>query len=158
MPDYIHSSGGEHPKPQPKAQAGILGTANDWQMRVDLGKQLRFPEVITETSLRPDIVVFSEKSKQVVMLELTVPWEERMEEASERKKGKYAELAEDCRRRGWRTRCVPIEVGSRGFAGRSLCKAYSLLGITGVWKRKAIGRASEAAEKASRWLWIGRDK
>lgn len=31
---------------------------------------------ITETSLRPDIVLFSGKSKTVVMLELTVPWEE----------------------------------------------------------------------------------
>lgn len=36
-----------------------------------------------------------------------------------------------------------------GFAGMSLCKALRLLGVTG---------ASEAAEKASHWLWIMRDK
>ena len=91
-------------------------------------------------------------------MELTVPWEERMEEASERKREKYAELVEECRNRGWRARCLPIEVGGRGFAGKSLCKAYSLLGITGARKRRALSAASEAAERASQWLWIQRDK
>lgn len=68
-------------------------------------------------------------------------------EGSGRKKKKCAELAEDCRRQGWRARCMPIEVGSRGSAGRSLCKAYSLLAITGAHKRKAISRASATAGK-----------
>ncbi len=104
------------------------------------------------------MVLMSDSSKQVVMLELTVPWEERIVEANERKRGKHAELVEDCCRREWRARCMPVEVGGRGFAGKSLCKAYSLLGITGAQKRQAINRASEAAEKASRWLWIMRDK
>ncbi|KAK0150652.1 hypothetical protein N1851_008245 [Merluccius polli] len=147
---------GEKPKPQPRGAVGLLGTAPDWQMKADLGKQLRFPEHIVETTLRPDIVLFSDVTRQVVLLELTVPWEERMEEANERKRAKYTELVEECRRRGWRARCVPIEVGCRGFAARSLCKVYSLLGITGAHQRKAIKTTTEAAEKASRWLWIKR--
>ncbi len=57
------------------------------------------------------------------MLELTVPWEERIEEANERKRAKYQELVEECRERGWRTFYEPIEVGCRGFAGRSLAKS-----------------------------------
>lgn len=147
---------GEKPKPKPRGAAGLLGTAPDWQMKADLGKQLKFPEQIVETTLRPDIVLFSDSTKQVVLLELTVPWEERMEEANERKRAKYANLVEECRRRGWRARCVPIEVGCRGFAARSLCKAYSMLGVTGARQRKAIKTTTEAAEKASRWLWIKR--
>ncbi len=87
---------------------------------------------------------------------LTVPWEERIEEANERKRAKYQELVEECRERGWRTFYEPIEVGCRGFAGRSLCKVLSRLGITGVAKKRAIQSASEAAEKATRWLWIKR--
>ncbi len=39
---------------------------------------------------------------------------------------------------------------------RSLCKVLSRLGVTGVAKRRAIQSASEAAEKATRWLWIKR--
>jgi hypothetical protein len=51
---------------------GILSTAKDWQMEVDLKKKLKFPEEITVTKLRPDIVLWSSASKQVVLLELTV--------------------------------------------------------------------------------------
>ena len=65
-----------------------------------------------------------------------------MEEVSERKREKYAELVEECGRQGWRVRCFAIEVGGSGFAGKSLCKAYSLLGITGARKRKASNTAS----------------
>ena len=92
---------GEKPKPKPRGAAGLLGTAPDWQMKADLGKQLRFPGHIVETTLRPDIVLFSDSTKQVVLLELIVPWEERMEEANERKD---ANLVEECRRRGSRAR------------------------------------------------------
>ena len=67
-------------------QTGLLSTSNDWELRVNLGKQFKFPAQITETQLRPDIVLFSTKTKQVVMIELTVPWEDRMEESNEREK------------------------------------------------------------------------
>lgn len=36
---------------------GILVTAKDWEMRVDLVRQLKFPEEIAITSLRPDIIL-----------------------------------------------------------------------------------------------------
>ena len=130
--------------------------ASDWQLQVDIGKQLRFPQHIAITSLRPDMVITSEASKYLIILELTVPWEERIEEANERKRAKYRELVEECRGRGWRTFDEPIEVGCRGFAGRSLCKVLSRLGIGGVAKKKAIRSAGNAAEKATRWLWIKR--
>jgi len=52
---------------------------------------------------------------ELILLELTVPWEERVEEAQERKRAKYQELVEDCRKNGWRTRCMHVEVGSRGI-------------------------------------------
>ncbi len=104
--------------------------------------------------LRPDMIIFSDSTKQLILLELTAPWEERMDEANERKRAKNQELVEECRRQGWQTRCEPLEVGCRGFAGRSLWNAFTILGITGEAKRKAIRSATEAAEKATRWLWI----
>ncbi|XP_054628013.1 uncharacterized protein LOC129179159 [Dunckerocampus dactyliophorus] len=146
---------GEQPLPQPKP-AGYLTSAVDWDLRVDLDKQLKFPDHITATSLRPDIVLASVSSRQVLLLELTVPWEDCIEEANERKRSKYQELVEQCLRAGWKARCEPIEVGCRGFAGRSLCKVFTLLGITGAAKWKAIKSTMEAAERASRWLWIRR--
>ncbi|KAK1802539.1 hypothetical protein P4O66_004194 [Electrophorus voltai] len=44
------------------------------QRRVDLGKQLRFPENFMETIVRPAIELVLETSKQVAMLEFTVAW------------------------------------------------------------------------------------
>eukprot|EP00066_Takifugu_rubripes_P027132 XP_011616398.1 PREDICTED: uncharacterized protein LOC105418502 [Takifugu rubripes] len=145
---------GERPRAGPQITTGLLHTATDWQLHVDLGKQLLFPQHIATTSLRPDMIITSEASKHLIMLELIVPWEERIEEANERKRAKYQELVEECRGRGWRTFYEPIEVGCRGFAGRSLCKAFGRLGITGTAKKRAIKAASEAAERATRWLWL----
>ena len=107
-------------------------------------------------SQRPDIVLFSDSIKQVVLLELTVPLE-RMDEANQRKLARSPNLVEECRRRGWCASCVPIEVGCGGYAARSLCKASSLLGIKGARQIKAFKTTTEA-DKALRWLWIKRGK
>ncbi len=53
-------------------------------------------------------------------MELTVPWEDYMEEAHDCKTYKYLELSGECRRNGWKAHCEPIEAGCRGFAGHSL--------------------------------------
>ncbi|XP_061733213.1 uncharacterized protein LOC133536595 [Nerophis ophidion] len=136
--------------------SGLLATARDWELSVDLGKQLKFPDVVAKTTLRPDIVLTSVASKQVILLELTVPWEDRMEEANERKSAKYSQLVEECRSNGWRAMCRPVEVGCRGFVGKSLCRAYRMLGITGASQQRAMKLVTDAAEVASRWLWIRR--
>ena len=60
-------------------------------------------------------------------LELTVPWEERMEEEHERKKVNYQPLLDACQRQGWDNWNLPLEVDSRGFAGHSVVKAYRVL-------------------------------
>ena len=124
---------GQRPEKTPRNRsASLLPTARDWVMSVDLERQLKIPPHITQTRLRPDIILVSEATKQLVLLELTVPWEERIEEAQERKREKYQELVEDCQRNRWKTMCMPVEVGSRGFASQSLSKAYGTLGITGA--------------------------
>ncbi|KAI2662456.1 Nonribosomal peptide synthase nlsA [Labeo rohita] len=61
----------------------------------------------------------AESSRQVVLLELTVPLDDWMEEASEQKRVKYEELAGEYRNSRWKTGCLPIKVGCRGFAGQS---------------------------------------
>lgn len=126
---------GEQPQSQSKPAAGLLTSASDWELSVDLGKQLKFPDHIA-MFLRPDVVLSSVASRQVLLIELTVPWEDRIEEANERKRSNYQELVEQCQGRGWKARCEPIEVGCRGFAGCSLCKVYTLLGIRGLQKGK----------------------
>ena len=91
------------------------------------------------------------------MWELTVPWEENAEEAHERKKLKYDELVELCKNNGWKAKCTPIEVGSRGFVARSLCKALSDIGLTGSKKRKVNNKIIKTAERSANWLWLKRN-
>lgn len=57
-------------------------------------------------------------------MELTVPWEDRLEEAQERKRAKYADLVAECQRNGWKVRYEPI----RWDAGVSQARFY-----TGCW-------------------------
>lgn len=136
-----------------KAQSSsqFVHFVSDWE-------QLKFPDHTVSSSLRPDVVLSSASSKQVLLIELTVPWEEHMEEANELKRSKYQELVEQGRGRGRKARCELTEVGCRGFAGCSLSKVYTLLGITGTAKSKATKSTMEAAERASRRLWIRRSE
>ncbi|XP_062283087.1 uncharacterized protein LOC133987658 [Scomber scombrus] len=137
---------GDNPTPVRRTtSAGILMSARDWQLLVDLEHQLKFPSHIAVTTLRPDIVLVSESTKQAVLLELTVPWEDRLEEAFERKLSKYTGLVSNCQQAGWRARCFPVEVVCRGFAARSLARAFSSLGFEGERKRRAIRSTTEAA-------------
>ena len=133
--------------------AGILAMANDWILLVDLKRQLRFPEYIAPTNLRPDIVISSKESKVCVIMELTVPWEERIEEAHERKMLKYAELVDKCKDNGWKTWCFPFEIGCRGFPGQSTWRSLKMLGVTGKERRTVIDKAGRTAESASMWIW-----
>ena len=121
-----------------KINSCLLSTTQDWQWRVDIGNRLNVPEQIAAITLRPNLILWSTEKRQVLLIELTVPWEENIDVACERKLEKYQKLVEQCKVNKWRTACYPIEVGCRGFAGKSLCRFPSHLGIIGEKKRKAI--------------------
>ena len=96
-------------------------------------------------------------ASKFVLLELIVPWEDRLEEAFERKLSKDAGL-------------VPLTVsrlvGEQGVSRRRLdagvCSLFpgqsiQLFGHRGGERmRRAIHSTSDAAERPSRWLWLKR--
>lgn len=55
----------------------------------------------------------------VFFVELTVPWEDAVDEDNERKMLRYVDLEAEMEQRGWRGRVGPVEIGCRGFVGRS---------------------------------------
>ncbi|XP_066271283.1 uncharacterized protein [Branchiostoma lanceolatum] len=149
---------GEKSRPaKARASNNILQKAKSWDLIVDLGRRLHFPPVV-QTKLRPDAVLWSEEGKKIVLIELTVPWEERCEEAYERKKNKYQDLLQECRDKGWQSWLFPIEIGCRGFPAQSVWKMMTALGIAGKDRKVAIRRMGEAAERASCWLWNRREE
>ena len=116
-----------------------------------------FPQEITCTRQRPDMLIISKRTKSIVLLELTIPWEERIEEAYERKMTKNQGLVDDCKAKGWKTWCFPFEIGCRGFVGRSAHRAMSAIGLTGRDKARMLREAGDQAERASNWLWLKRE-
>ena len=67
-----------------------MANYGDWQMITDLGGMMAFPQHIVITN--PDIVLWSDQGKEVLLVELTVPGEENMEVAHKRKLTKYDTL------------------------------------------------------------------
>ena len=59
--------------------SGLLFTANDWVLVYDCpANPLIIPHYIAQMSLHPDIIIYSNITKQVFLPELTVPTEENI--------------------------------------------------------------------------------
>ena len=103
---------GEKARPfRGRHRAGQLSNGGAWEMKADLIQQVVVPPHIVSTRLRPDMLVWSDLEKIVYLIELTVPWEDRVEVANELKKAKYTEMS------GVRLR--PVEISGRGLVFRS---------------------------------------
>ncbi len=115
---------------------------------MDLDKKLVFPPEIVATTPWPDMVLWSPTTKLAYVVELTVPWEDGVEEAYERKNNKYSDLAAEASQNGWKTSIFPVEVGCRGFVATSTTSLLKKIGLKGRSLQQAIKSISSAAEKA----------
>ena len=133
---------------------GLLSASQDWKMKADLDKRFIFPGEITNTTLRLALVLWLPGKRIVIMIELTVPWETRAQEAQERKRAKYSQLLAECVQLGWKSWCFPVEVRARGFATNSVWQMASALGIRGKKRRELAKDLAAQAERASCWIWL----
>ena len=109
----------------------LLLKATDWVFLVDLKRQLVFPSHICVTRLRPDIVLFSNSSRLLIIIELTAPCEENIAERHMFKLDHYSALVQECIGNGWQTSFFAVEVGARGYASSSMRKCFVDLGFIG---------------------------
>ena len=72
------------------------------KLTVDLD-QYQFPIHISPTDLRPDIVLWSDSEKQLILAELTVSFETSFEAAAERKEMNYQDLVSRAEQAGYST-------------------------------------------------------
>ena len=93
----------------------VLDRGGDWELRVDLDRKLVFPEIMDST-LRPDMVLWSRQAKTIIVIELTVPWEEweLQRVAPEKEPEAYIPNAR------LQIILLPVEVGCRGFPAQSV--------------------------------------
>ncbi|GFO40446.1 reverse transcriptase [Plakobranchus ocellatus] len=92
------------------------------------------------------------------MVELTVPYENRMEEAHAFREDKYLDLTKELKNDGYEAKLMPVEIGARGFVGSSAYGLLSKLSICDNKRTKAPRPLAETAENSSRWIWSRRNE
>ena len=135
----------------------LLDGCDDWNVSADLSAWDSHPSIIKETILRPDIVIHS-ASTQLIMVELIVPYENKMEEAHIYKKEKYLNLTKELENASYKAVVMPIEVGARGFIGSSVYDLLTKFSICGKKRTKALELLVETAENSSQWIWSRRNE
>ena len=136
----------------------LVDGCDDWDVSADLPEWDSHPSIIKETRLRPDIVIHSASTQQLIMVELTVPYENRMEEAHIYKREKYTNLTKELENASYKVVVKPVEVGARGFIGSSVYDLLTKLSICGNKRTKALKLLAEIAENSSRWIWSRRNE
>ena len=85
-----------------------------YTITVDLDSEFyRFPQHIVQTNMRPDIVWWSDESRELRLFELTISYESLEEDSRICKQAKYQELVEGGCEKGYDTELITLEVGSR---------------------------------------------
>ena len=125
-----------------------------WEIAADLPGCVRFFPVPTRK--KPDLVVWCPERKIIYLVELTVPHEDNIDAARDRKDQRYENLVNECEEAGWSTAHFSVEVGCRGFVGERLRKWFTKIGLSIRQCNAAIQEIQETVEKASHWIWLKR--
>ncbi|XP_014782672.1 uncharacterized protein LOC106878087 [Octopus bimaculoides] len=133
----------------PKRQKPRQGKDGIWEVLVD--KPL--PDSIIVSVLRPDLVLVDEGQRRVVFGQLTVPWEDNIAEAHERKLLGGEELVAEIQEKSYICELVAFKVSCsciRGFPAASLRRFLKVAGVSAV--RKTIKECGEKAVDGSSWI------
>ena len=73
-----------------------------------------FPHHTVATTLRSDLVIWSDQEKALYLVELTICYKTGFVEAECRKTARYAELVAKAQKVGYRSMLTPLQVGNKG--------------------------------------------
>jgi len=136
-----------------------FGAATDWRIIWDEDLfPVEFPQNICGTPQRPDIVVWSETSKEVILIELTVGDESNFSDQVVRKEARYnRELMPGIVASGWKARLFTIEIGCRGFWHHTVPALFNYFGLARRMKKQALEEAASVALRCSYTIWLARN-
>ena len=140
-----------------RGKQGLLFGADDWEFLCDVGKRLVFPPHIVSTLQRPDIVIYSNAQKTIIMIELTCPSEFNFQKNNEFKLNRYNNLRADCEKAGWKCHLFAVEVGARGYTAQSLTSCLKALGLRQRSLRRCLEEAGyQSLRRRSGYGFLGR--
>lgn len=141
----------------------LFESSDDWQLQFDVcvkgdgqTKNAPFPPHIVTTKQRPDGVIWSDKLKSVIWVELTSPWEENMTKWHFSKHEKYQSLARQVREKGWTAYPICVEVGARGHINHKWYHFTKILGFKRAENKGLKKRVARVAQRCSFHLYCAR--
>lgn len=117
-----------------------------------------FPSDLLITEQRPDMIYISRANRKVIIAELTVPMESRLEASTQLKKDKYSRLVQKLRSFGWDAQLFAVEVSTRGFVASTLSEFLQLINIGKGAARSLKHEVSVEALESSRRIFNNRKR
>ena len=96
----------------------------------------------------------------ITIIELTCPWEERLDQAREHKTEKYSALIQDIKEAGHPVQFIPIEIGVRGIVNKQNKESITQIAYftTGQTAKKLTQHLSRQAVIASYYIFLNRNE
>ena len=107
--------------------------------------------------MRPDLIVTNEEKRIIKLIELTVCWEDNIDNAHERKMKRYDDLVDHYLEEGVDAECITIEIGARGFIGNRLRKLLKRVRMNAKDTRTLNNMIQKKSEERSFWIWLKRN-
>ena len=132
---------------------------NDYHVTADLPtEEYRPPHHLCPTNLRPDLVIWNDAKRTVMLIELTCPFEENFVDAAVRKHARYHDLATMARSEGVQCSVWPIQIGSRGMIDTdSLEDLIKFLHLSGSAVSSFLVSLSSIVIRGSFSIWCSRN-
>ena len=141
----------------------LFEESDDWELLFDLDyepdgqvKNQAFPAHIATSSRRPDALMFSNKLKKVVWIELTSPWEDNCTKSYARKKGRYNKLEVAVKAAGWTPVALYVEVGTRGYINDTWGRMSKAVGMTRTQSKALRAKCGRTALRCSYFIYLSR--
>ena len=126
-----------------------------WKVQSDLDGNLSLPFI--DSQLRPDLIITNEERRIIKLIELTVCWEDNIDNAHERKMKRYDDLVDQYLEEGIDAECITIEIGARGFIGHRLRKLLKRVRMNAKDTRTLNDKIQKKSEECSFWIWLKRN-
>ena len=113
-----------------------------------------FPSFLSNTLKRPDICLFSVQSHRVILIELTCPREENMEDWNRNKSDSYTSLCDSIKNCGWIVSFFAIEVRAIGYCAKNIVPTLLQLGFMSKAAHATCKEVSLISIQAFFCIWL----
>ena len=155
--------GSKVPSRRSLASNGHMGIPG-WSIHMDIQEsQISIQNVLQSIApsyscnLIPDIILYNNTKKSVILAELTCPWEENIFQADSRKRSKYTPLASHLANAGFDVSLFTFSIGARGYVGKSFDTFLSSFCMPLSIRKRTISKLSNVSNFCSYVIFSRKD-